>query len=356
VYPHLRWFDGRQSVVFPLGSQRPALYALGFNGMPPEIDDLLPRHALVAEERFPQGVDGHPPPPLLMAYRLTPEQLRAQVDRILADPDMRPVVGRVPDTLTPLAARLDDPVWPGETLRVVLLWRVDGRPPPGEYQMLAHLLDHRWEKTSGVDTLGFPPEEWRPGDVVWSRFVIPVPEGAAPGRYTVHVALYDRRTGQRLPVADGVPGVNALVLGDTRVTAAKPPSPPSRPLRQRLGAGIALMGFDLTSIHSDGSFRVTLHWRADAPIERDYTVFVQVLDAEGRLVAQSDAQPAGGALPTTSWLPGEVVLDEHRLTLPPGLPPGRYRLVAGMYLLATGERLPVASGGDAVELALVDLP
>jgi hypothetical protein len=32
------------------------------------------------------------------------------------------------------------------------------------------------------------------------------------------------------------------------------------------------------------------------------------------------------------------------LTLPPGLEPGRYRLVAGMYDLQTGERLPANDG------------
>ena len=68
----------------------------------------------------------------------------------------------------------------------------------------------------------------------------------------------------------------------------------------------------------------------------DYTVFVQALAADGRVAAQSDSQPVAGTYPTGIWSPGEVVADTHRLTLPPG----EYRLVAGMYDLATMKRLP----------------
>ena len=81
---------------------------------------------------------------------------------------------------------------------------------------------------------------------------------------------------------------------------------------------------------------------------RDYTVFVQLLDAKNRWVAGHDTQPLGGEYPTSSWRPGEVVVDDHVLQLPDDLPPGTYRLVTGMYDLATGRRLIVADAkGEA---------
>ena len=86
---------------------------------------------------------------------------------------------------------------------------------------------------------------------------------------------------------------------------------------------------------------VTLFWRADSPVNENYHVFVQLLDAEGRLVTQHDGQPLHGYLPTGDWSPDDVIPDRHRLPLPEDLPNGHYQLVAGMYLPATLERLPV---------------
>ena len=78
------------------------------------------------------------------------------------------------------------------------------------------------------------------------------------------------------------------------------------------------------------------------PIESDYTVFVHVLDAEGQVRAQRDVQPMDGRAPTSWWLPGEVIRDEHILPLRDAhLPPGIYTLSIGMYHWTTGERLPL---------------
>lgn len=347
VYPFLRWFDGRQSVVFPLGSERPVLYVLAFNALPADLDTLFPPSARVAQALFPEGVDGGAPPPLFVAYRFTPAALRAQVETLQRGP-WQPVAGQIADLIEPLGAQLPAVVAPGDDLSVVLLWRVRQAPPPGDYQMLVHLTDHRWQKVAGVDALGYPPAEWRPGDVVWSRFHLRVPPETPPGLYRLQAALYDRRTGQRLPVVGGQPGIQALILGGLRVRTLTPPPPPTVRLDQRLGDGVTLLGYDLET--AGPRLTVTLHWRADRPLGRDYTVFVQVLDPAGRVVAQSDSQPAAGALPTSAWLPGEIVRDRHVLTLPTIPPGGTYRLIAGLYLLTTGERLPVVGGGDFVLL------
>jgi hypothetical protein len=89
-----------------------------------------------------------------------------------------------------------------------------------------------------------------------------------------------------------------------------------------------------------------------------YTVFVHLVDAQGRVAAQHDSEPGGGELPTTSWLPGEVIADPHLLAVAGGLPPGQYVVQAGVYDARTGARLPIrsASGevrGDVVELGRI---
>jgi hypothetical protein len=87
--------------------------------------------------------------------------------------------------------------------------------------------------------------------------------------------------------------------------------------------------------------RVILDWQAVAIPGQNYTVFVQLLDEASRVRAQHDGQPGDGMLITTTWAPGEYVHDEHRLVLPQDLPSGDYRLIVGMYLPESGERLSV---------------
>ena len=89
--------------------------------------------------------------------------------------------------------------------------------------------------------------------------------------------------------------------------------------------------------------------------------FVHLTDDGGRIVAQSDAVPAGG-YNTDRWLTDEVVVDPHELTPVEPLPPGRYRLVAGLYDPSTGQRLSARDdqlapyAGDAVPLGEVVVP
>jgi hypothetical protein len=118
---------------------------------------------------------------------------------------------------------------------------------------------------------------------------------------------------------------------------------------------VSLVGLDLPAA-SRGTLPVTLYWRTDGFLDQDFTIFVQLLGADGKPVAQSDAQPENGGYPTSLWQPGEMVRDSHSLKIPAGLPPGEYRLLAGMYLLASGQRLPAAGGGDGVFLGSVRLP
>jgi hypothetical protein len=106
---------------------------------------------------------------------------------------------------------------------------------------------------------------------------------------------------------------------------------------------IALLAIDTpsTRLQPGGDLHVTLTWQSLAPMAEDYTVFVQVLDAQDRLVGQVDAWPRQGTYPTSQWRPGEVIQDPYVVQLDSNLPPGAYRLQVGWYLLADLRRLPV---------------
>ena len=51
--------------------------------------------------------------------------------------------------------------------------------------------------------------------------------------------------------------------------------------------------------------------------------------------------PGDGTLPTTGWLPGEVILDQYEVPVQPDAPPGQYVIEVGMYQAETGQRLPI---------------
>jgi hypothetical protein len=109
-----------------------------------------------------------------------------------------------------------------------------------------------------------------------------------------------------------------------------------------LGEKIRLIGHKVNgTIGAGETLRPRLYWQARAPVDKDYTIFVHLLDEGGNLRAGQDCQPQRGDYPTSLWRRGEVIWDGHEIPLPPDLPAGTYRLGAGMYLLESMERLPV---------------
>jgi hypothetical protein len=106
---------------------------------------------------------------------------------------------------------------------------------------------------------------------------------------------------------------------------------------------MALLAVDLpnASLQPGGILPVRLRWKSLADVTEDYTVFLQVLDDQDQIVGQVDAWPLQGTFPTSDWQPGEVVDDPYEIQLAGDLPPGKYRLQVGLYLLATLRRLPV---------------
>ncbi|MCA9933321.1 MAG: DUF2723 domain-containing protein [Ardenticatenaceae bacterium] len=111
-----------------------------------------------------------------------------------------------------------------------------------------------------------------------------------------------------------------------------------------------------TRLQAGGQLPLTLTWQGLAPLAEDYTVFVQVLDANDRIVGQIDAWPVQGTRPTSQWPPGETITDPYTVQLAPDLPPGEYRLIVGWYLLADLRRLPVldAAGSPVDDKVIVE--
>ena len=109
----------------------------------------------------------------------------------------------------------------------------------------------------------------------------------------------------------------------------------------------------LTSLSPDQPLPVEFTWQPIDQPQADYNLFLQLLNIDGALIAQHDSPPNGGYTPTSGWSGRKTVASRHALLLPPNLPAGDYRLIAGLYDPATGRRLPTAAGPDFVELGNV---
>jgi len=98
------------------------------------------------------------------------------------------------------------------------------------------------------------------------------------------------------------------------------------------------------------SVEVTLYWQSLAEMDRDYTVFVHLLDENDLVIAQRDTYPGLGTYPTRLWRVGDAFADRYVLTLSPTVfAPCTGRLEVGLYDFASGERL-VATGLDGQPL------
>jgi hypothetical protein len=85
-----------------------------------------------------------------------------------------------------------------------------------------------------------------------------------------------------------------------------------------------------------------------------YTTFVHLLDVSQQVVSQLDHVPGDGALPTTGWLPREVIADEFVVPLPESEAMAATQLELGVYDPATGERLPVIDeAGKVIDTRVV---
>ncbi|MCB8921861.1 MAG: hypothetical protein H6662_09770 [Ardenticatenaceae bacterium] len=105
---------------------------------------------------------------------------------------------------------------------------------------------------------------------------------------------------------------------------------------------IALIGYDTnaTQAQSGDTLQVNLYWKAQQPQDINYRVFVHVLAPDGYLSAQSDKLNPGD-FPTRRWPLDKYVLDDYTISLPMGLAPGSYTVMAGLWDAASGQRLPV---------------
>ncbi|MBI3740834.1 MAG: DUF2723 domain-containing protein, partial [Chloroflexi bacterium] len=118
----------------------------------------------------------------------------------------------------------------------------------------------------------------------------------------------------------------------------------------RAGNALELIGYSRApdaKLRAGDFVLVTLFWRAPHAPRARYTVSLRVVDAQNRVIAQRDAEPASGLRPTIGWSANEIIQDDAGIFLPRDLAPGAYQLVVIVYNSITLEDLETSTGTAA---------
>jgi len=228
--------------------------------------------------------------------------------------------------------------WRSMLLDVTLRWRKTGDVSDLAPRLRLAQAGRVWsEIESNLFERDYPIERWANGETVIDRLQIDYPPVRGP---------LDLQIGQ----GDQWITLTTLQLDESQIMF----DPPQMQHAQaaQFGDFAGLLGYDLKSdsLSSARPLNVRLYWRATntEPITTPYTVFTQILAPDGHLVAQHDAPPNP---PPAVWVPGQIVTDDHSLTVVDPDYRGPAALIVGWYNSATIERVPVRSGGDSVKLS-----
>jgi hypothetical protein len=236
-------------------------------------------------------------------------------------------------------------------------WRTAG-PPLADYRLQARLIDASgtavasWEQEPA--SAEHPTSAWVAGEVVLGQYTLPVSATVPSGRYGLVIRLAG-------------PGA----IGDRKVGEVEVAGRPrlfERPAMQHaveavsLGDGVALLGYDVsaTTVKRGKALTLTLYWQCRQQMDKSYTVFAHLLDAQSRLSGQKDSSPGDGQLPTSGWVEGEIVVDRYEIPVKADAPTGPHQIEIGMYDPANGQRLPLTQQGqrlpdDRLLLATVEV-
>jgi hypothetical protein len=207
-----------------------------------------------------------------------------------------------------------------------------------------------------VQGVPYPPAAWPPRNLIHMRYDIPTPDEA--GRYHIGVGWIDQ-DGEQVPGRCTWLGARQpfCPLGEILI------HPAQADFHANFGDKILLIEANLNAaqLTPGNTLPLMLQWRGLRTMPHDYTVFVQLIGPDGNLYGQVDTWPNHGTRPTSTWAPGEIIDDAHRIPLDPDAPAGRYRVIVGWYLLATMERLPTVNAqgqviGDFYTLGEITVP
>jgi mannosyltransferase len=239
----------------------------------------------------------------------------------------------------------NDEVQVGDVLQITLFWQAL-RPITERYSVFVHLLDaenhiigQRDSEPGGGARL---TPTWKPGETIADNYGILVRPGTPSGAYTLELGLYRVEDGQRLVVTEGADvGTDRVVLPPIRVRPAETPLPLDafgiqHPMREEMDA-LSLVGYDLyrlgyehepeQTLRRGDVLHLNLYWQVRHPLP-DLGLSLRLVDRSGHIRLERSSSLGGTAAPSSTWLVGEVIRDQHDIQLGQELPAGDFTLEA----------------------------
>ncbi len=245
---------------------------------------------------------------------------------------------------------------PGMALDVWLPVSVQS-PPSSRYLFTLFLMDAQTYERPAVTTEepldgGYGTHHWQSGDHLTLPMRLDLPDDLQPGTYRLVLIVSDLAGSGDLHLLDhpDVPDPEVRI-GWFRYGSPGPQAGgwdlETRTLQILWQDGIVLRSIGLPSepLVPGGVLPVQFLWTTSQPIERDLTVFVHLVDAQGQVIAQRDRPPFDGRWPTPVWQVGESLHDTYQITVPDALPAGQYGLRFGFYDVAGRLMLSDGSAG-----------
>ncbi len=231
---------------------------------------------------------------------------------------------------------------PDSQLRLRLYWHAQSRIRENLHSFV-HLyvpaLQQGWAGVQNDNPGQIPTSRWRPELYYVDDLTLDLPADLPPATYTLAAGMVTGE-GERLEAPASLDGLIRLdeIRINPLVAGPRQPLVPSTPARARFGDSLWLQGYDL--LPDAGGPVLRLYWEVLQTPSADFVTFLHVLDGEGNLLAQFDAPPLQGLVPTSQWPDSSLFLDRHKLWLAPDLPEPRY-LRVGLYDPDTNKRLAI---------------
>lgn len=95
---------------------------------------------------------------------------------------------------------------------------------------------------------------------------------------------------------------------------------------------VTYLGLDVDRdvIKPGEQFKLTHYWKVNKKID-GWRLFVHLNAPDKKGFINADHRPVGGRYPVTRWKPGEIVRDEHTVTLPGGFKESKIMVFAGLW-------------------------
>lgn len=209
---------------------------------------------------------------------------------------------------------------------------------PGKTVTLLAPADPARPSTEGIPA-GYRPDEWVLLEGGTAYFLPPISGAVAP-------------SGEAQPLYAS----NGVLAATVSAARWRGVAPAPLPANASFANGLDLVGYETGAFPDERPLAVTLYWQPQQRITADVQIYVQLLDRDGQKLAGIHDWPLREAYRVRAWQPGETMPLGYLLDVPPDLPPGPYRLIAGPYDLIHQERIPLLDGQEYATVATLKVP